>query len=424
MELYPHQEKLLQQLTDHPQWGVFWECRTMKTFPMILHITNLLLSNEIEDALIIAPKSALGAWKRDMEVLKGKRKDVCQKITLINYQKVWRREEYDRPYGAVVLDESHNIAGRRSIQSKFCMKYSKRSKYRYLLSGTAIGQGRLEDLYNQMEFLQPDFFGKWSKFEARYCVTKQLPNTFVKLVVGYRNKEELLEKVGTMVSTLRLKDVIDLPKEMAHNIIRLDKPSPKIMSHIKKGYVEKYDIAIMTPAVKMMKMRQVSSGFIIDEKGVAHTLNTHKRDALLELLDEVLPEKLIIFCEFTHSINMAREALRYREVSHIVLDGKQMDKECWRRFQANEHIKVMVCQYGSANAGIDLYTAHHMVFFEPTLSTTMNEQSQARITGAQQKHPCMYHWLLAQDSIEEKIHETLAKQRDFTLKVFEQWSIV
>ena len=84
---------------------------------------------------------------------------MVKKITLVNYEKVWRRKEYDKQYDIVILDESHKIAHRSSKQAKFCIKYNKRSKYRYILTGTPIGQGRLEDLWSQMEFLIPGFFG-------------------------------------------------------------------------------------------------------------------------------------------------------------------------------------------------------------------------------------------------------------------------
>ena len=424
MELYKHQERLLTKLIENDSFGVFFECRTGKTLPVFLHATNLLMSGKAQSCLIIAPKTALGAWKRDAELFKGKRHDVLEKVDMVNYELVWRREQYDREYDIVIVDESHRIAHRNSKQTKFIMKYRNRSKYRYILSGTPMGQGRLEDMYSQMEFLEKGFFGKWSDFESRYCVTRQLPGSFVKIIVGYRNKDELLAKVGKKVMSFRLSDArSDLPADLPDNIILHQKPNQKINRGVKDDYVAEYDIVIPNPAVRMMKYRQVASGFIIDEHGVTHEVTNGKLQAFSELLDEILPEKIVVFADFKHSIQAICSELNKREIGYLVLDGEQKDKECWRRFQAKDSIKVMVCQYGSANAGIDLWTAHHLIFFEPTLSTLMTEQARARIRKVDMEHHCAYHWLLAESSIEKEIYNSLVKKQDFTLDIMLKWKV-
>ena len=75
LELFPHQERLLETLSEYDQFAVFWSMRVMKTLPILLHVTNLIMSGEAKDALVIAPKSALGAWKRDINKTKGKRRE-------------------------------------------------------------------------------------------------------------------------------------------------------------------------------------------------------------------------------------------------------------------------------------------------------------------------------------------------------------
>ncbi len=152
MQLFPHQERMLETLNKKKVFGIFWKPRVMKTLPMALHMTNLIMSGKAKNAIVIAPKSALGAWKRDFYSFKGKRFEATKKIKLVNYEKVWRREEYNTTFDIVVLDESHKIAHRTSKQSKFIKKYNQTSKYRYLLTGTPMGQGRLQDLWNQMDF--------------------------------------------------------------------------------------------------------------------------------------------------------------------------------------------------------------------------------------------------------------------------------
>lgn len=421
MDLFDHQEELLTILQKRDQFGIFWKPRVMKTMPVSLHCTNLLMKGKAKSMLVIAPKSALGAWKRDFLTFRGKRKEATKKIDLVNYEKVWRRKQYNKHYDIVVLDESHRIANRRSKQTKFCLKYNKRSKYRYILTGTPLGQGRLEDLYTQMEFLVPGFFGSWKEFEARYCVTRQLPGTFVRIVVNYRNKEELLEKVGQYAHSLTLDDIADMPDDPPDNIVVCPRSNQFIQSGVKKDYVQEYDLIIPNPAVKLAKLRQVASGFIIDEDHNTHTIGKTKRFAFGELLDEIGDEKVVVFCEFKHSILQAKEEFIKRQISHVVLDGDQPDKEIWQWFQDHDHVKGIICQYATANAGIDLWKARHMVFYEPSLSTQMVEQARNRIKTPINPRKCQYHWLIARDSVELKILKQLKKYEDFTIDCMEEW---
>jgi len=421
MDLFPHQEKLLGVLGEHDQYAIFWSMRVMKTFPVLLHMTNLLMAGKATSALVIAPKSALGAWKRDINKTMGKRRAACSTITLVNYERVWRSKEYDRQFDIVILDESHKIAHRQSKQSKFCMKYATRSIYRYILTGTPLGQGRLEDLYTQMEFLFPGFFGSYKAFEERYLITKQLPGTFVKIVLGYKNKDELIARIKEVASTLTLDDIADMPTDPPDNIVICPRTNMFIQGGIRHGYVKEYDMIIDNPMTKRMKLREVASGFIIDNEGVTHVISDTKRFAFGELLDEIGNEKVVVFCEFKQSVKDVTKELVKRQISYVVLDGEQNDKEIWRWFQNNEHVKAIVCQYATASQGIDLYTARQLIFYEPSVSTTLTDQARARIKTGVNPRPCLYHWLIAKDTIELKILRQLEKHQDFTVNCLSEW---
>jgi len=423
MELYPHQVKLLEYLMEHDYAGIFWEQRLGKTNPTLTRAIMLVKWGMAKSCLIIAPKSAIGSWTQDAKSFKGERGKIVQSFDIVNYELVWRRPKYDKFYDIVIIDESHRIAHRTSKQSKFILKYAERSKYRYILSGTPIGQGRLEDLYSQMEFLKKGFFGSYKDFADRYLIQRRLDGTFIKITVGYRNKEELLERVGTMVTSLRFKDLNTENVILPDDVILTGRPSPTIYRQLKDFYVEKYDIIIQNPAVQMMKFRQVSSGFIIDEKHVTHTVSTNKLKMFKDLIDTILPEKIVVFAEFKHSIDSIRKCLNSINERYLILDGNQKNKQCWIDFQQDDSIKVMVCQYASGNAGIDLYKANHMIFFEPSLSTTMTEQARARIQKFGKKEPCAYYWLISEHSIEQKIYAKLEKKKDFTVESMAEWKI-
>lgn len=134
----------------------------------------------------MAPKSALGAWERDIELFNAVDQEILRSsITLINYDKVWRggdKSPYNKKYGCIILDEAHLIKNRSSQRSKFLLKLACKADYRYILTGTPIGNGQLENIWSLYCFLDPYlergrvysriFGGSYQVFQDRYCTPR------------------------------------------------------------------------------------------------------------------------------------------------------------------------------------------------------------------------------------------------------------
>ena len=412
MKLYKHQERALDLLADHDAFALFMEQGTGKTIPALIHVTNLLIAGDIENCLIVAPLSTLGSWKRDLEKLSGLRQRLAGKITMINYDKVWRREEYQREWDCIVLDEAHAIAHRTSKRSKCLLGLAKTAKYRYLLTGTPQSNGRLEDYYSLMEFLQPGIFGSWREFTAHYTIERRLPGSFVNIICGYRNQEELLETVGQYSFRVMKRDCLDLPDKLPDEVITCELKEKTKYKQALKDFIEEFDMTIGNPLTRVMKLRQISSGFVFDDYGELHALKCDKLARLEELIDSI-DGKVVVFCEFQYSIDAISALLTKKKIKFVSLDGRQKDKTVWRQFQTDETIRVILCQYLTANAGIDLFASSHMVFYEPNLSTTVISQARDRIHRIGQSQPCSYYWLISEDTIEKDIYDRLAEKTDF-----------
>ena len=184
LKLYRHQEIALSFMRSNNSFALFMEQGTGKTIPSLCRLLDLLKSGAIENALVIAPKSALGAWERDIELFNELDGEILRNgITLINYDKVWRGEKkspYFKKWGAIILDEAHYIKNRTSQRSKFILKIACEADYRYILTGTPISNGQLENIWSLYCFLDPYlergypysriFGGAYSVFQNRYCI--------------------------------------------------------------------------------------------------------------------------------------------------------------------------------------------------------------------------------------------------------------
>lgn len=407
-------------LTTHKQFALFMEAGTGKTLSMLYHITNLLMGNEINNCLIVCPVAVKGSWTRDIDKLPNFRKKYTSSITIVSYDTVWRRKEYDKKWDCIVLDESHCIAHRTSKRTRFLHKLKAQSEYRYILTGTPMHNGHYEDYWSQIDFLCPGHLGTYNEFCAHYTIQRQLPGTYVKIIVKYRNVDELLDKVRQMSYYIDKKSCLDLPEKLPPEIIDCELKEKLKYSQAQKKFIEEFDMNIGNPMTKVVKLRQLCSGFVLDEYGELHEVKCDKIKRLDELIDTI-SGKIVIFAEFTYSLSQIHQLLDKKKISYLTLDGRQSNKAIWKDFQADDSISIIVCQYRSANAGIDLYTASDMIFYEPPQSSTVVDQSMARIHRNGQTRNCSYYWLLTEKTIEHDIYKRVTNGIDFNIEALERF---
>lgn len=400
-------------MNETPTRCTWTRARVDKTLPILYHIAYLASVNEITNALIVAPLSTLGAWTRDLEKMPPSKRKWITSLTIINYDKVWRRAEiHQATWDCIVLDEAHSIKHRTSQRSKAVRKMGLKAKYRYILTGTPMSNGHLEEYWAQFNFLDPDIFGPYKRFEDRYCFVNQFYKPY-----KYRHVDELKTIIAANSYRITKEECLDLPEKLDDEVIELELREKAKYKQMLDNFIAELEIEAPNPLTRMGKLRQLCSGFIIDENRQAIELKSEKLKVTQELLEARGDKKTVIFAEFKHSIRTITDHLKKEKISHLVLDGDQKDKNVWRTFQSDDTIQVIVCQYQTANAGIDLYASDTIIFYEPTLSSMINEQAKDRIHRIGQHHPCSYYYLITKGTVERKIYNTLLKGRDFGKEV-------
>ena len=86
----------------------------------------------------------------------------------------------------------------------------------------------------------------------------------------------------------------------------------------------------------MLKLRQVCSGFITNDRDLIE-LKTEKLEILKELIESYEDnKKLVIFAEFKYSIKTISSLLERLKVKYVVLDGDQKNKTYMARFSKRQ----------------------------------------------------------------------------------------
>lgn len=432
IKLYRHQEIALSYMRSSNYFALFMEQGTGKTIPSLCRILDLLKSGEIEDALVVAPKSALGAWERDIELFNDLDREILRGgITLINYDKVWRGDKkspYYKKWGCIILDEAHYIKNRTSRRSKFILRIATMSDYKYILTGTPISNGQLENIWSLYCFLDPYlergypyshiFGGSYKTFEDRYCILNMYhkPSSYIHV-------SELQEIINEHSYRVKKVECLDLPDKLPDEIIKVDQAEKTLYKKLAtESAILEYEILADNPLSRLVKLRQLCSGHIKLDTGEILEVKNEKLSILEELIEGYEDDKkLVIFAEFKYSIGKITELLKKLKIKHVVLDGDQKDKTIWRKFQADKTIRVIVCQYQTASAGIDLFASDTIIYYEPTLRSNTLEQSRDRIHRTGQANKCSYIHLLTKGTVEVDIYRALAGYSDFSEKLFTEY---
>lgn len=434
IKLYRHQEIALSYMRSNNYFALFMEQGTGKTIPSLFRILDLLRSGAIEDALVVAPKSALGAWERDLELFDELDREILRDgITLINYDKVWRGDKkspYYKKWGCIILDEAHLIKNRTSRRSKFLLRIATKADYRYILTGTPIGNGQLENIWSLYCFLDPYlergypysriFGGSYKTFEDRYCILNMYhkPSSYVHV-------KELQEIINEHSYRVKKVECLDLPDKLPDEVIKVDLLEKDLYKRLAtESAILEYEILADNPLSRLVKLRQLCSGYIkVDPQiGPDVEVKTEKIQVLEELIDGYEDDKkLVIFAEFKHSIAKISDLLKKKKIKYVTLDGDQKDKTVWRKFQSDKKIRVIVCQYQTASAGIDLFASDTIIYYEPTLRSNTLEQSRDRIHRTGQSNKCSYIHLLTRGTVEVDIYRALSGYSDFSEKLFTEY---
>lgn len=421
---YHHQRTIYDLLHTHSFYAIFAEQGTGKTLPMLAHILRLTKAGAIRNALIICPKAVRGSWERDVDkFFTGLDRALLQRcITITTYDLIWRRLELDRQWDLMCLDESHyiknrtsnryigkmgTVKGKRTRATRGIKQISRSSSYRYIMTGTPIGNSHWEEIWAQYDFLSPGLLGTYAEFEKRYCILNQFYKPW-----KYINTEELKAIIFSRAYRITKAECLDLPDKLPPERFSLELKEKRLYRQMLKNYIAELDIEAANPLARLTKLRQMCSGSILDEGGNIHWLKCEKSAILGDFLS-CWEKKLVIFSEYRQSITDIVEQLQKLQIDHVVLDGEQKEKTIWRRFQEDNAIRVIVCQYRTANAGIDLFAADTILFYEPTLSSQVFEQACDRIHRPGQQHKCSYILFETEGTVETKIWDALMQHRDF-----------
>jgi len=434
--LHDYQKRAARHVLQGKGNALFLEMGLGKTLTTLEILGYRMHKGATTHTLIIAPKRICDqVWRQEVErwgypmaVLRlnqtpAKRLEALRNpqhdITLMTYELVpWLEETGLFPFDTVVLDELSRMKNSGSKRWRaFSRILREHSPWTLGLTGTPAPNG-YPDLWAQLFCLDRGrtLGAQKGKFLTQHFTNvSREPRKYAKWVArpgALTQINERLKAAGVISMTaaevlgqrkpIRLPSVlVDMPPAARRIYAELE---DELMATMPNGKIVLPEHA----AVISMKLRQVCSGFMLDEDGDAHRLHTGKLDALDDLLQEADGEPLLVVYTYVEELRMIRE--RFGHTPYLGGGTKDSDANAWIAAWNRRELPMLCVQPQSAGHGLNLqHGGHHVVFYSADWNLETYQQVIARLDRQGQTSPVFIRHLVGGE-VEDQITQRLAEK--------------
>lgn len=410
--LYPHQVKALELTADNNCVGYFLDMGLGKSYVSSEKMYDL---GEILN-LVICQKSKIDDWCEhfrryyDYEVYDLTDKDElnqyltskAERVGVINYELFWRRPElFKLKDFTLICDESGLLTNDQAKRTKGVMKLNYSNIL--LLSGSVCG-GKYENLWPQLHILgwgisKELFYNTYIDFH--WDDRQGFP---LRIIDGYKNVERLKRKLREKGCVfMKTEECVDLP-EQVDQAIYVD-VTKQYKHFVKDRIVAVKDKELVgdTTLTKLLYERQLCGQY-----------NQDKLEAFKDLIEST-SDRVIVFYNYNAELELLKGVCELVERPYSLVNGSDRDLYAYDNLEGS----VTLIQYQAGAMGLNLQKANRIVYYTPTLSSELFEQSKKRIHRIGQSKTCFYYYLTCRSSVEERIYDVLAMRRDYTERLFE-----
>lgn len=334
---------------------------------------------------------------------------------IVNYELV--RRDLENVAGVlpdlIVLDEAQRIRNWETTTARTIKLL--RSRYALVLTGTPL-ENKLEELYSVVQFVDGRRLGPIFRFLSEH---RQV-NDQGKLI-GYRNLDQVREKLAPILLRRRRDQVLkDLPPR-TDKIFRVPMTQEQasyygdqqmvvaaLMRKLERqGWLSPLDQQRLLCAIQNMRMI-CDATFLFDKE----TKISPKMEELREILREVVIEeerKVVVFSEWEKMIRLVGELLDKMKIGYVSLHGSIPTRrrgQLMAKFRDQHDVKVFLST-DAGGVGINLQAASAVINIEPPWNPARLEQRIARVHRMGQSRPVLAVHLLTENSIEERVWETI-----------------
>jgi SNF2 family DNA or RNA helicase len=486
-KLKPYQVEAVEKMVEQKTILVAYEMGLGKTPMTIAAVEQLRDLGEFPDkdsfVLVLCLASLKYQWKKEIEKFTDKtalvidgtvsqRHKLYDQATdydyvIMNYEQVVNDWDHlhKKPISAMVCDEATAIKGFRAKRAKKVKELSKTISVRFALTGTPVENGKPEEIYSIMQFVDPKVLGRFDLFDKTFIIRNSfggvqrytnLP-TLHKAVMKYAvRKSQQDEDVKPYLPDAIYREPIlvklDAASQKLYNEISTDLCAVLLEAKETLGsnfslsahYGQSFDpndpsnqlrgeVMSRIGALRMLCSSPdvLKSSYANFEQGngkgsaYVYTLGSHlhgisktpKLDAAVKYLEDHLEiddtYKAVVFTSYLDSVHEIVERLNSKGYGAVAYTGEMnaVKKEDAKvKFQTRSHIRVLVSS-DAGGYGVDLPQANLLLNYDQPWSSGLAVQRNGRINRTSSTWSTItIQDILVKDSIEQRQWDMLKQK--------------
>ena len=427
--LREYQKEIVNKALNCGSYGIFADTGLGKT------IMGLEIANKYKKTLIVCPLSIIEtAWISDCEKFynkkiislwdKSKKKRIEKTkieadIYVINFEgvKLIYNELVNMNFDCVIIDESSKIRNLKSQITQTMLNLKEQIKHRYVLSGCPTPNHNSE-IFPQMKFINEEVLGtNYYGFLAKYF-SQDMTNPH-RWYQTEENKTNFFNKLDNQCVFIKKEDCVDLPdKTFSIRCFDLSKEQRQYYDNMINDIKDNINTwSKFEFTAKLMKLREITSGFVINKDNSISEFKTNKDNELEQVLTELGDNQCIVWCQFNYEIEKLS-----KKFNGVGLTSKTKNRNEIINDFKNGKIKTLFCHPKLLGMGVTFTNCNYNIYYSLSFSYEEFKQSQDRIHRLGQNNSCFYIILQANKTIETSIYRCLLNKKNTVDELYKEMS--
>jgi len=277
--------------------------------------------------------------------------------------------------------------------------------YRFALSGTPL-ENRLDEIWSIYDVVFPGLFPDKKQFHElpRDTIAKRIRPFLLR-----RLKADVLKELPDKIETMQLAPL--LVEQQKLYIAYLAELREQSLQYLYRGEWKKQRIRFLAGLTRLRQLICHPALFVPGYKG-----GSAKLTQLMDIVAACRHEgrRMLIFSQFTEMLNIIRQEFVRRDMPYFYLDGQTAVKErveLCTRFNDGER-DLFLISLKAGGTGLNLTGADTIILYDLWWNPAVEQQAADRAHRIGQKRVVHVIRLVAQGTIEEKMHALQERKKD------------
>ncbi len=383
-----------------------------KTVQVLAFLSRLL---PLGRHLIVLPTSLLFSWNREIlrflpgasvHIHHGAARQLQTEAQIVLTSYATLRQDLlifsQQDWHCVILDEAQAIKNPDTQTFKSVCRL--RARFRLSITGTPI-ENRLDELWAQFRFLQPQLLGDRQAFSAS-AQTAQADSRHltqirkqIKPFLLRRTKEQVAPDLPPLIDQITWIEMPASQRQIYDEF--LTKTRQGVLKKVALDGLQAHRMEILE---SILRLRQICCHPLLVDASAKD--ESAKLERLLEDLETLFQEgrKVLIYSQFSSMLQLIAGAFGARGWSFCYLDGSTQNREKEvDRFQNEPGVSAFLVSLKAGGVGLNLTAADYVFIYDPWWNEAAEQQAINRAHRIGRLETVFAKRFILAESIEEKM---------------------